>query len=92
MNAIPFRLLLSLCVAVTTPVLAQQPSAPTPATKSAAPASTPVATPAAAPLAAPAATPVATPGAMPAGHPILPYQSKDTTVGVVNCSNSLCHG
>src|SRR6516225_11872146 len=27
-----------------------------------------------------------------AQHPPLPYQSKDKSIGVVNCSNSLCHG
>ena len=27
-----------------------------------------------------------------AQHPPLPYQSKDKSIGVVNCANSLCHG
>jgi hypothetical protein len=27
-----------------------------------------------------------------AQHPRLPYQSKDKSIGVVNCANSLCHG
>lgn len=28
----------------------------------------------------------------PAGHPPLPYQMTDKSLGVVNCANSLCHG
>ena len=27
-----------------------------------------------------------------ATHPPLPYQSRDKSMGVVNCANSLCHG
>jgi hypothetical protein len=30
--------------------------------------------------------------AQPAGHPPLPYQTGEKSVGVVNCANSLCHG
>ena len=91
MNAIPFRLLTGAWLLLAAPAFPQQAAAP-------APASTPVASPAQTPLPAPAATPVAAPATTPtsaatmAGHPVLPYQSKDATVGVVNCSNSLCHG
>jgi hypothetical protein len=30
--------------------------------------------------------------AIPSGPPLLPYQSKDKTLGVVSCASSLCHG
>jgi hypothetical protein len=30
--------------------------------------------------------------AQPAGHPPLPYQTAEKSIGVVNCANSLCHG
>ena len=30
--------------------------------------------------------------AIPSGPPLLPYQSRDKTLGVVSCASSLCHG
>jgi hypothetical protein len=51
-----------------------------------------VAVPAAAQTPPPAAAKPAAPVATPAAAVPLPYQSADTSMGVVNCANSVCHG